>query len=1135
MAKDLVYNLRLALDSNDKSKVEGWMRDITAGKVVTLNLKANLPKKEVDNYIKETKSKFQLLRSDISNVFKKIKLGEINTAVAREDLKKLESHIKRTTKLTEQQKIDLRVEVKDSIQKIDNMVEAIRRAEVASKAVGTASSTAKVSDEAEEGADAFNELAKSISNVYKQFRVGDVTLSQALDSLMAIDDELKAMKTGEEASILDEQQILDASNLLKTAEQGVNRLANSLTNSKKEAVSAFSDQINFLRLLGRQGNLTTDEFVAGYRELETAINSANVTEKQRVDLLNKLISAQGQYRSAFKGAGTEKVTKEVDETAIAFKQLDTTISNVYKRFRVGDITLAQAVDSLNELDQELRSIRSSSDLELVDRQRLLDSTNLLQDVKERIDRLASSATDSGQEVSRAFETQIRSIRLMARQGRVSTDQFIDDYKALEQAISSSNIEDEKKVQLLLKLASAQGKYREALEETTASVDGANKGLQQTAQDGGDANYAMVSLSRLIEDMPFGLIGFGNNIQPVIFGFRALNTELNRTQPNLVGFRRNMALMKLALASPINQLILLQSIITAIGTAFAMGAFGGKKTKDELRSLSDEFANLFDVQNRFANTDMSRLSRNMEVVNAIVSSLETRYKALGSAIASSQIATGGGMMATATMLLQRFDMLSLLNKDLGINEEIRKSLEKQSAEIQAQAIFFKAINEDQEIRSAIQNMILNDLREETDREIQIQKVRDKGYQHEVAGRNRMLILTRQQEREDALVYEWTKKGLDADRARVEARRRLKGETEALLNSLEDATKLSQEEFRIRISVETQQALEEFTGTGLGMSITRSLSDEISEAYKELKKLDERFLEEYGQERAQEIRKKYVWTFQKALKDANAELANLQVGEFGMMKFFSDEVEFFDNRTQELILALRNRTSVLEEQQNNAYEMERIRLSGQHKELAKLEKKHLEELARIREESQMKEQAILLKGAKSKRAIQQMEMMSSAQMILGGLEQLNQATEAKNRKDFENQKRLSLGLSFMNTALAVTMALADPKETSMLKKFATASTAFLTGIAQYRAIKSTQYGSEAELSAGALTQGITFSDAGATTPQPTAEATSGSGRIGARRDSGPQVNINVSNNLDRKGLYTLVQEGYDELSTSAIATT
>jgi hypothetical protein len=563
----------------------------------------------------------------------------------------------------------------------------------------------------------------------------------------------------------------------------------------------------------------------------------------------------------------------------------------------------------------------------------------------------------------------------------------------------------------------------------------------------------------------------------------------------------------------------------------MGAFGAGKAKDEIKTLSDELANLFDVQNRFANTDMSKLTCNLNIVKGLNKELEGQYESMGDVLAERLNST---IFAQA---LESINQLGLLNKSAKINEAVRKSLEEQTAELEAQAIYFDIINKSAEIQEAIQKILLRDIREETAQQDRLNAIRLRGYQQESSHRNRALILTQAQERQQALIYEFVQKGVKEETARAEAIRRTSGETDLLLRKLEDATDLSQEKFIKKIGIELEVETSAFTEIDAGRSITRALESEIDSTYEELEKLDESKRDAYFKERQAKIREKYSSTFETAIRQSNKDIAGMEVGEFGYMNLFSDEINFFDTRTQELVIALRNRAQLIEQQEVLDFQTKKAKLEGDNVGIEIETILHNNRLDKIREQATAKELALMKRASRSKMMLKRMELMASAQMILGGLEQLNSATEAKNKKEFEAQKRFSLGVATINTALAVTMALSDPKQKSMLMKFAMASTALIAGIAQVKAIKSTQYGGGGELSASSMAQGITFSDSessGARTDSGS-EASAGAGAVGRRNTIQPNVVLNVQNNLDRSGLYTLVQEGYDEISTRAIATT
>jgi hypothetical protein len=151
------------------------------------------------------------------------------------------------------------------------------------------------------------------------------------------------------------------------------------------------------------------------------------------------------------------------------------------------------------------------------------------------------------------------------------------------------------------------------------------------------------------------------------------------------------------------------------------------------------------------------------------------------------------------------------------------------------------------------------------------------------------------------------------------------------------------------------------------------------------------------------------------------------------------------------------------------------------------------------------------------------VQGSMMIISALENLTSSTEAKNRQQFESQKRLSASLATINTFLAVSQVLADPKMTSFMK-FASATSMAIAGFAQVRQIMATKYGgaSTGGFSApNAPSQGFIESDAEAR-----------GGVSGTVINTQPQITVNVTGKVDREGIAFMVNDGFDQIGSRGV---
>jgi hypothetical protein len=170
-----------------------------------------------------------------------------------------------------------------------------------------------------------------------------------------------------------------------------------------------------------------------------------------------------------------------------------------------------------------------------------------------------------------------------------------------------------------------------------------------------------------------------------------------------------------------------------------------------------------------------------------------------------------------------------------------------------------------------------------------------------------------------------------------------------------------------------------------------------------------------------------------------------------------------------------------------------------------------------------QAIELQAQTEINAIKIKTATEGAMMIVGALSQLNDASDVKNRRDFESQKRFSASLATINTLLAITQVFADTKMGTALK-FASASAMAIAGFAQVKQILATKYGgaSTGGFSApNAPSQGFIESDAEAR-----------GGVSGTVINTQPQITVNVTGKVDREGIAFMVNDGFDQIGSRGV---
>jgi hypothetical protein len=177
-------------------------------------------------------------------------------------------------------------------------------------------------------------------------------------------------------------------------------------------------------------------------------------------------------------------------------------------------------------------------------------------------RLSVEGKGSAEQIERLFGRAVKS----AQDLDVTTEDLVKTYGQLRSTVESSNLSYKTQQTLINNVKVAQ-------EQSAQSMRVMNKGLSQQENGVGDVSYAMMSFTRLLEDVPYGFRGFANNIQPTIFGLVQMNEATIEAAENFRKMhgremplaQRAMLNFKTALKGPINQLLLLTSVIAVAGT------------------------------------------------------------------------------------------------------------------------------------------------------------------------------------------------------------------------------------------------------------------------------------------------------------------------------------------------------------------------------------------------------------------------------------------------------------------------------------------------------------------------------------------------------------------------------------------
>jgi hypothetical protein len=176
-------------------------------------------------------------------------------------------------------------------------------------------------------------------------------------------------------------------------------------------------------------------------------------------------------------------------------------------------------------------------------------------------------------VTQEIRAQIDAIDLAQRQRRISADDALAQYGAIEKRLASLDQTNQQVITRQRQLFFASERARNGFVTlSTSMVD-----VQQNTKG---ASLALMNIGRVAQDLPFGLMGISNNIDPLLVSFRNLKMELGSTGLAL------RAILKL-LGGPLGMIFLLGSILPSVILIAQNGIMGfGKKSKEALDSSGD---------------------------------------------------------------------------------------------------------------------------------------------------------------------------------------------------------------------------------------------------------------------------------------------------------------------------------------------------------------------------------------------------------------------------------------------------------------------------------------------------------------------------------------------------------------------
>lgn len=782
---------------------------------------------------------------------------------------------------------------------------------------------------------------------------------------------------------------------------------------------------------------------------------------------------------------------------------------------------------------------------------------------------------------------------------ITTEDLTNAFAQQRAVVEASNMSYKEKQYLLNQLKVAE-------EQATQSLRVANKGLSQQEQGVGDVSYAMLSFTRLLEDIPYGFRGFANNIQPTVFGLVQLNDvtiKANEEFRRLHGremplAQRAMLNLRTAVKSPINQILLLTSAVAVLGTFFEQWQMSSKKAGEATKSLSDDFLRLFDAvkgENPL-DIDYSQSVKGLEEYSqALESAIEEIDKVNVKVIDIQQRIRSAG----ARDFLPTLELTEEEEKRLAMAKSLSKEAKTRLESVKAEAELQRFILGLESTRSIIQaqanaRRVADAQKEllETNELIRIERVRQQQGEESAIRLKYQLMAIKVVEdetlsiREAGLIIQTQRAQMELELLRISGRESANSRAlafdyesirETLRRRLQDEGRLTNvqrtqiERSREIADLQAEIAKKRSEGVSISVEAEKELIRLVNERFDVIEKRQEdesanavRFLAEEAmlsdkilrseqlralgdEERAialdfQAMELEHQLNLSRAIKDMQNDMSITDEDrEQALEKMTEDMVKQYQTMLRMSQLSASrdiadffragqadNEIVRITEARNQALLAQEVLYQAELA-IIRSQADQNEDQRRRREEMAAKEHARKLKqieqeGAKQTVRVKNMEYLEGTMMITNALEGFARATEARNRKAFEQQKAFSASMATINTLLAVTQVLSD-KNLGTFLKFAQASAIAISGFAQVRQILATKYGgSSTRADIGSQAQG--FQEVNA---QPTRSAMAGVGGTASRQAM--MNNITVTGNVDREGIYFLVSEGNDSVSSRA----
>ena len=494
------------------------------------------------------------------------------------------------------------------------------------------------------------------------------------DSTSAIDEALAKMRAS--GSTIDVKINVDSSGVAKAIED-VDTEVKKLTSSTDKMVGS------------------TDKALKGFVGLSGEIQKA----------INKF-SATGDMQGA--NVAFANLENKVKAYGASLKDSGEDLDSFYQLQN----KLVRAQETVNRSNNNSAGVLASrakaqQDLNRTTQEGLRTLTNGVKGTVLELRRLASTGVGTVSEIDRLFGRSATAGKSL----QISVTDINTAFANQQRIVDGSNLSLHQREALTRSLITGQ-------REAGMSIRTVNRSLSQQTQGVGQTSYAMMSFTRLLEDMPYGFRGFANNIQPTIYGLVQMNhhTEALTSKFRALTGRelplavRAMANFKMAMRGGVNQLLLLTSAIAVAGTLIERYMQSSKKAANETGNLSDEFLDLYEavkLANSVLTTDYTQPILGLEnYVEALRAASDEGEKALEKMERSRSLGTGQAGEGLGELADGLEEENKLLKERLAITKSLLKEGEKKIEELRVQQDILNSINTNEKARLAILGQQVN---------------------------------------------------------------------------------------------------------------------------------------------------------------------------------------------------------------------------------------------------------------------------------------------------------------------------------------------------------------------------------------------------------------------------------------------